>query len=183
MCHSITFTEVNQYGGVGTENNHVNMYVISDTNLSYYQTAYNQNSYGGMAYYTSETCGYNGESVCKNDYESSEVKYVVNAWKVDQAPAATDSRLVSKDEIEIEERDYDCCGGCGSCIATGEFVKYDWMYNSNYSYWTITSDPDSLSRVYSVESNGRIDKRSISSGYGSAIVVVRPVIVLPKSAL
>ena len=54
----LTVEEVNQYGGVGTTNNHVNMYVTSDISAAYYQKTYNMNGYGGMAYYSSETCGY-----------------------------------------------------------------------------------------------------------------------------
>ena len=46
---------MNQYGGVGIENNHVNMYITDNTSASYYQTAYDNADYGGMAYYTLET--------------------------------------------------------------------------------------------------------------------------------
>ena len=62
----LTTSEVNQYG-VG----HVNMNVQS--NNSYYQTAWDYNGYGGMQYYSSSTCGYNGtdwiDSGCTLDYE------------------------------------------------------------------------------------------------------------------
>lgn len=75
----LTAEEINQYGGVGTANNHVNMYVTQDTASDYYQKAYNQDGYGGMAYYSSPSCGYNSLGQwtnvdCKNDYASSEVK-------------------------------------------------------------------------------------------------------------
>ena len=67
-------------GGVGTANNHVNMYVAQDTTLDYYQQAYNYNGYGGMQYYLNETCNaYGYTSGCINDYSLSEVKYVVDA--------------------------------------------------------------------------------------------------------
>jgi len=76
---------VNQYGGVGIENNHVNMYITDNTSASYYQTAYDNADYGGMAYYTLETCVYvNGHYIatgCMISYESSDIKYVVDGWK------------------------------------------------------------------------------------------------------
>ena len=130
----LTVAEVNQFGGVGTANNHVNMYVCPSTDSSCYQTAYNNNGYGGMAYYSSTTCGYNGsgwvDSGCTTDYEQSEVKYVVDAWKTAQAPAASDARLISKQEIDdnFEFEEYDCCGGCGVCKANR--LKDTWTYNN-----------------------------------------------------
>jgi len=167
--------EVNRYGA-----GHVNMNVPSSE--SYYQTAYDSNGYGGMQYYSSSTCGYNGsswvETGCKTDYASSEIKYVVDAWKTAKAPAATEVRLISKDEIETERKEYDPCGGCGA-VATGDVAKYDWIYNNNYWYWTNTPYTDSSSRVWSVGSGGGLGSRSVGSGnrYG----VVRPVITISKS--
>ena len=88
----LTVDEVNAYGGVGTANNHVNMYFTFDTSDSYYQTAYDNNGYGGMAYYTSTTCGWNGSSRvsdgCTTDYDASEIKYVVDAWTTDKLNAS-----------------------------------------------------------------------------------------------
>ena len=88
----LTVEEVNTYGGVGTENNHVNVYNDS-SDRTYYQTAYDQNGYGGVEYYSSETCKYvttqispssssttNVDSGCKTDYADSEIKYIVYAW-------------------------------------------------------------------------------------------------------
>ena len=73
--------EVNKYG-----KDNVNRYTRESVG-----TATNQNGYGGMAYYTSETCGYlNGSSGscvttgCTIDYAQSEVKYAVDAWAKDK---------------------------------------------------------------------------------------------------
>ena len=93
----LTVAEVNQYGGVGTANNHVNMYNASSED-SYYQTAQNVNGYGGIAFYSSETCKQYG-SDCTTDYAQSEINYVVDAWKVAQAPAATEARLIQYNEF------------------------------------------------------------------------------------
>ena len=145
------------------------------------------NGAGAMAFYTSETCGYvNGENVtsgCTTSYNNSDIKYVVDAWKNDQAPKAKEARLINTDEIETEKQEYDCCGGCGQCISTRDVIKYDWMYNvSDLSngYWTGTPDTssDTIS-VSIVSSDGKISSRTV---YTSELVV-RPVIVLSKSAL
>ena len=89
----LTVADVNQYGA-----GHVNRYTDSSVG-----TAYNQNGYGRMAYYTSETCGYvNNNWVstgCTNSYASSEIKYVVDAWKTAKAPAAAEARLITIDEV------------------------------------------------------------------------------------
>ena len=171
----LSVAEVNQFGA-----GHVNMNVPSSA--SYYQTAYDSNGYGGMAYYTSETCGYvNNTWVstgCKNDYASSEIKYVVDAWKTAKAPAATEARLISKDEIETERKEYDPCGGCGA-VATGDIAKYNWMYNNNYWYWTNTPYTDSYSGVWVVRDSGGLD----DYGVGNSDYVVRPVITISKSVI
>ena len=177
----LSVEEVNTYGGVGTANNHVNKYVFSD--VPYYQTAYDMNGYGGMAYYTSETCGTVNENYvntgCTPDYLQSEVKYVVDSWKNAKAPLAIEARLISKEEIETERKEYDCCGGCGACIATGDFAKYDWMYNNNYSYWTSNQYSDSSFDILRVSNNGELKSGDLNSGMSA----VRPVITIKKTAL
>ena len=168
----LSVAEVNQFGA-----GHVNRYTYDSVG-----TAYNSNGYGGMAYYSSETCGYvNGSVVdtgCKNDYASSEIKHVVDAWKAAKAPAASEARLISKDEIETERKEYDPCGGCGA-VATGDIAKYNWMYNNNYWYWTNTPDTDSSSDVWRVSNNGKLGRDIVSFNSG----LVRPVITISKSVI
>ena len=167
----LTVAEVNEYGA-----GHVNRYTYDSIG-----TAYDRNGYGGMAYYTSETCGYVNntwvETGCKTDYASSEIKYVVDAWKTAKAPAATEVRLISKDEIETERKEYDPCGGCGA-VATGDVAKYNWMYNNNYGYWTMSPDNDSASNVWSVDFDGSL---YLDSVHLRSYTVVRPVITISKS--
>ncbi len=171
----LTVDEVNQYG-VG----HVNRYTSSSKG-----TAYNNNGYGGMAYYTSETCGYSGccyvEIGCKNDYASSEVKYVVDAWKTAKAPLASEARLISKDEYQedcINEQYH----STPSSIDTRYIPQFDWMFNNDYNYWTNTSYADSSANLWGVSSDGYLKKFSVSSYYG-LFGVVRPVITLKKTIL
>ena len=151
------------------------------SSAEYYQTAYDSNGYGGMAYYASETCGYvNGSWVddgCKKDYASSEIKYVVDAWKAEKAPAATEARLITIDELS--SLGYEWKQTCSTC---GEgWVKTDdvptWVYNSNYWYWTSTRYNDSSSNVWYVYGGGALGLFPVFSTSG----VVRPVITISKS--
>ena len=171
----LTVAEVNEYGA-----GHINRYTSSSVG-----TAYDSNGYGGIAYYTSETCGYVNntwvETGCTTAYAQSEIKYVVDAWKAAKAPAATEARLISKDEIETERKEYDPCGGCGE-VATGDIAKYNWMYNNNYWYWTNTPDTDSSSNVWRMCSTGGLGSHSVNSG-NFRRGVVRPVITISKSVI
>ena len=183
----LTVNEVNQYGA-----GHVNMYVTNNTNVSYYQQAYNINynsldtGFGGMAYYSRETCGYvNNNSVdtgCTTDYEQSDIKYVVDAWKETKAPAATEARLISLDDltdnlgIELTQSNVTSL----QMVATENTP--DWLAGENYWYWTMTPNADQDGDVWYVNpsSYGGIISGSVKSNYSRA---VRPVITLRKSVL
>jgi len=176
----LSVEEVNTYGGVGTANNHVNMYNASSSN-SYYQKAYDNNGYGGMAYYTSVDCGHGQDSNhtdtgCTTDYAQSEVKYVVDAWKAAQAPAASEARLIKYDEL-IDNLGYDHAIWNASYWQVNPEYTPSWVYNSNYWYWTMSQYNDSASIVWSVDSGGSFSYINVNSG------VVRPVITISKSAL
>lgn len=75
--------EINKYGTDENGINHVNRYTSSSVG-----TAYDKDGTGGMAYYSSATCGYvNGSYItdgCASEnatsYDSSDVKYVVDNW-------------------------------------------------------------------------------------------------------
>ena len=168
----LTVAEVNEYG-VGHENRYIN-YTVG--------TVYNMGCYGVIAYYTSETCGYvNNNNVylgCTTDYAHSEVKYVVDAWKSAKAPLASEARLISKDEYEpmITVETYETPTAPG----TRYVPQYDWQYNYNYWYWTYTPYTDSSSYMWRVSNDAGVLN---SAGVDSFGGTVRPVIVLPKSAL
>ena len=166
----LTVEEVNRYGA-----GHVNRYTSDSVG-----TAYDYNGYGGMAYYTSENCGYiNNEWVktgCTNTYAQSEIKYLLDAWKIAQAPAATEARLMTYDEFtDNTELGQICTGSCYNAIAP----KYDWMYNNNFWYWLGTPYTDSSSDVWFVSSNGALQSHNVNYNSG----VVYPVIVLKKTVL
>ena len=172
----LTTEEVNEYGGVGTANNHVNIKSYSSVG-----TAFDSNGYGRTTYYSRNDCYTVGHASyvtgCIVTYNQSDIRYIVDAWKIAQAPAASESRLITKEEIETEIREYDPCGGCGS-IGTGEFAKYDWLYNSKYSYWTMSPNNDTSS-IFCVDNSGLIGNMEVYHNYNT----VRPVITISKSEL
>ena len=183
----LTVAQVNQYGGVGTANNHVNEYAL------YRGRSYNiyGKGYGGMAYYSSETCGYGDSSFvnsgCKSDYTSSEVKYVVDAWKTAEAPLATSARLITVDDLKDNlGMELNKTNPTTYQITVTEDTP-TWVFDSNYYYWTMTPDADDTLNVWSIGSNGLFlrDINSCQNVYGNptGCGFVRPVIVLSKSAL
>ncbi len=185
----LTANEINTYGGVGTDNNHVNMHSVSDTSASYYHQAYDwgdPNHSGGMAYYSSPTCGYNGSrwinSGCTTYYNSSEVKYVVDAWAADKFTDELkivdgySARLAQKEELRTQF--YPNCSSTAS-YCDPESTTPSWLYKSNYWYWTM-SPYSSSSRVWNVDGKGNLYNYTVIFGNGGT---VRPVINVYKSKL
>ncbi len=177
----LTVDEVNKYGGVGTENNHVNKNTSG--------TAYDNNGYGGMAYYSSSTCGYKGSgwigTGCTTDYAKSEVKYVVDAWALDKLKAndlkedktGYSVRLITFDDL-VDNLGYTITDENTWYAPTAD-VTPSWVYNSNYWYWTMSPHEDSTSNVWYVDNGGNVYSTSVN--YDE--VSVRPVITIKKSAL
>ena len=185
----LTVDEVNTYGG-----RHVNMYNYKSDN-TYYQTAYDSNGYGGMTYYSSETCGYVGgswvETGCTTNYAQSEIKYVVDGWTADKLKTEDlkkdslgyKARLMTYDEL-VNNLGYEdsiyCSGPCHYTGALDNVPK--WVYNNQYTYWTMSQYGDSDYHIWSVDNNGDlINYSGYLTTYGSR--VVRPVINLYKSAI
>ena len=175
----LTVDEVNTYG-VG----HINRYV------SPVGTAYNENGYGGMTYYSSETCGIVNsswvETGCTTDYAQSELKYTVDAWAADKFQASDlkedktgySVRLITLDEL-IDNLGYTIIDGDTWYSPSAENTP-NWVYNNNYNYWTMSPEEDSAIGVSYVISNGRVYAGSVCGNYDG---VVRPVVTLLKSAL
>ena len=186
---ALTVAEVNKYGGVGTENNHVNMYLTRDTSSSYYQKAFDNNGYGGMAYYSSSTCGIVGSrwirTGCTTDYAKSEVKYVVDAWALDKLKAndlkedktGYSARILSYDEL-TSNLGYQKTNDT-PVLPSSNGETPSWVYNSNYRYWIMSRYKTSASSVGFVNYDGDVCGSSLDYIYGS----VRPVITLLKSAI
>ena len=134
-------------------------------------------TYMQMPYYSRDNCVSAGDiSGCTTDYDVSDVKQVVDGWKIKDAREASEARLITYDEYtDLSEVQQVCTGICYEAIVP----QYDWMYNSNYWYWTMSPYNDSASHVWNVNNDGTL--RSNDVGYDNG--VVRPVIVLSKSVL
>ena len=182
----LTVDEVNTYGA-----GHVNRYTSSSVG-----TAGNQNGYGGMAYYTSETCGYPtaGDNTiittgCTTDYAQSEVKYVVDAWAVDKFQASDlkadatgySARLLTFEELTTNLGYTAPAKDVTSMSLNSETVP-SFVYNSNYYYWTMSPFQDEALRVWIVNYNGNVYTDIVCNINGSSYVV-RPVVTLLKSVL
>ena len=184
----LTVDEVNKYG-VG----HVNRYTYSSVG-----TAYDVNGYGGMQYYTSETCGYvNGSYVgiagCKADYNESDIKYVVDAWLNDKIKAADlkedslgyKARLLTFEDL-TNNLGYVYEDGATSMNFNSENTP-SWVYNNQYDcYWTMSALEDFEFRVWSVLNSGHVFSGGVFGYYvGSDDTggIVRPVITLLKSSI
>jgi prepilin-type N-terminal cleavage/methylation domain-containing protein len=170
----LSVQEVNTYGA-----GHVNRYTSSSVG-----TAYNSNGYGGMQYYSSSTCGYNGSSWvydgCTTNYAQSEIKYVVDAWKNAKAPAATEARLITFDELK-DNLGYELIDNGSVQLWSPTDSTPSWVYNSNYWYWTSTQYNDSSSIVWFVSDNGSLGNSGVSNLVTGGDSVVRPVITISKS--
>ena len=198
----LTTDEVNQYGGVGTATNHVNVYISNNTSSgsearNHIGSAWDTNGYGAMTFYGSVTCSgsYSGMdfSGCTNDYLESDVKYVVDAWASDKLKTndlVVDSTGYSVRLIRYDEY-VDLCDTETVVEGTGSYIKYnpqyDWLSNSNYFYWTMSPVDDSYDKIFTVVPNGTLGRDNVyyrSDAFGGTLgAVVRPVITISKSAI
>lgn len=167
MHLSVALGEVNTYGS-----GRVNMYQLID--YSYYQKPSERNGYGGMAYYNSDTCGYSDPynyysfnfSGCTNDYNTSDIKYVLDNWernKYNQNQLKNidgyTSRLINIDDYH-------------------NISSYSWVHG-DYWYWTMI--PYENMYMQCVNMTGSIE-------FGDWVYVgdrgmIRPVINIYKSEL
>ena len=131
-----------------------------------------------MQYYSSETCGQNGYNGCTTDYAQSEVKYVVDAWKAEKAPVATEARLITIDEVK-DNLGYELIDNGSVQLWLPTDSTPGWVYNSNYEYWTMSPNNDSASNVWYVSSVGGLSRNSVDTNH----FVVRPVITISKSSI
>lgn len=186
----LTVSEVEKYG-VG----HINNYSMYSQHEIY---DYNDTKYGRIVYYSSEQCGLvNGENIfsdCKYDYESSEIKYVVDAWAKDNLEEKDlwkdnlgySYRLITKEEI-LEYMNYSLYNEYDYSYVPIEGKTPSWIYNDKYFYSTM-SDINRINiygsqiiGVYFIGDDGKL-LRGSSSPYVTPMAV-RPVILLRKKAL
>ena len=168
----LNVAEVNQFGA-----GHINRYTSGSVG-----TAYDFNGYGGMAYYTSASCGYVNNTWigrgCINDYAQSEVKYAVDSWASAQAPAASDARLITLEDLKSLGYSDESCIQSGYCSKSVEAPS--WLHNDSYLYLTSSPRSDSSSDVWYVDGYG-LATFPVNGYYGDG--VVRPVITISKSLI
>lgn len=187
----LTVAEVNEYGGVGTADNHVNRYTYQSVG-----TAYNLDEYGGIAYYSSLTCGYSEvggsriTSGCSaedaSNYLTSDIKYVVDKWSTERIGLSNlkevdgyKSRLLKFTELQDLGCTADDCDNS---------LYYSWIifkkYNFSpyrYNYWTMDQFYIYNGQAWCVSgtlNNCDVDGQEFYGGH-----LVRPVINIYKSAL
>ena len=166
--YPLTVSEVNTYGA-----GHINKYTYSSVGVTY-----DIEGYGGIAYYSSTSCGYpNGTyttSNCSTNYEQSDIKYVVDAWAQVKTNSndIIEARLIKYEEL-VDNLGYEVKSE-GTIEPSSSRDTPAWVYNNDYSYWTMSKYQDSNYRVWY---NGHA--YSVFDYY----YVVRPVIVIKKSAI
>ena len=171
----LTVEEVNQYG-VG----HINRYHSNSRN-----TVYNHNGYGGIAYYTSNNCMYQVETGCITNYNDSDIKYIVDRWAQAKVPTGMqEARLITFNDL-TEDLGYK---PQQTSPSSEEYLPAEntpnFVYSSNYWYWTMTPLNDTSAFVYAVRSDIISWSTVCSDEPGPVnIGVVRPVVTIKKSAL
>ena len=173
----LTVDEVTTYGA-----GHINRYTTSSQGV-----AYNSNGYGGMTYYSSDTCKSGTETGCTSDYDDSDIKFAVDAWandKLTQSDLATDkfgykARLLTYEELTTS-LGYEPAAKDATYINLNNENTPSWVYNSNYYYWTMSPYQDEARRVWAIRNGGLVDANRVWNSYGG---VVRPVVTFSKSAL
>ena len=183
----LTVEEVNKYGGVGTDNNHVNKYSPPPATGQ----AYDINGYGGIAFYTSETCGlvdYWISSGCINEYSKSDIKYVVDAW----ANKMFSSGLVEARLLKIEELLNNFSYSYQEYTLPGDIYPFregdptdetpEWIYNEKFSYWIMDKYEDDVSRAWRINDYGKLNTGSVYH-FGFGVYTVRPVVAIKKGLL
>ena len=137
-----------------------------------------EGTYAKMVYYFKGTCNGNDYGGCTTDYEQSDIKYIVDIWKTNYAPQALEAKLITYDDL-TDNLGYGIYNGTlGPSVSE---TTPSWVYSDNYSYWTMSKYNDSVFQVWVV--NQYAHTVSGKPVYYRNENVVRPVIILPKSAL
>lgn len=171
----LTVDEVNQYGtGYINKNTENNPGVVEE-----------ENGYGNVVFYSSETCNVNDFSNCKSSYEDSDVKHIVDSWANDNLNSADlmkdnfgyNVRLLNYDEL-IANFGYVRQIDTQIANMTSDITP-DFLYSSNYRSLTMSSYDDSTSVIWLLNSDGNIGGVDVYSDYGT----IRPVININKKVL
>ncbi len=174
----LSYEEVTTYG-VG----HINRYTDSSKGIAVYKEGY-----GGMTYYSSDTCKSGNETGCTSDYDDSDIKFAVDAWANDKL-TDTDlkadalgykARLLTYEELTTT-LGYTPAAKDVTGMSLNSESTPSWVYNNNYYYWTMSPFQDEANRVWVIDASGGVSARNVWDIFLS--YVVRPVVTFSKSAL
>ena len=130
----------------------------------------NTNGYGAIPYYTGDNCNNTDSTGCKTDYNSSNVKIVIDAWARNHS-----SNLKPGEEYSIMTIEQLVNGGY--VLSDGNYVITDKVDSSFYelgiSYWALDTNGN---LVYS-------GSRTFKNIPVYDIATVRPIIVVKTSSI
>ena len=160
----LTFEELNLYGQS-----------LGNINLK----IYNKDNYGTITYYMSDKCNQNDYrneiyTECSREYNNSDVKIVIDTWTKENFNMLDfkEARLITRDEL-INNL------GCMNDRCTNS--PYDWVYSSNYWYWTMTPMYSGWNHhMYVVDAASWVRYCNITC---NNCATIRPVVELYKCAI
>lgn len=130
----------------------------------------NTNGYGAIPYYTGDNCNNTDSTGCKTDYDSSNVKIVIDAWALNHS-----SNLKPGEEYSVMTIEQLVNGGY--ILKDGNYVITDSVDSSFYelgiSYWALNTNGNV---VYS-------GSRTFKNVPVYDVATVRPVIVVKTSSI
>jgi len=204
----LTVDELYKYGRDGNGELFVNKYLVNVNDPEQVVYEY-EDGIGGMAYYTSDTCGYeyifNGSINIYNDiitlgcnyvYDTSDVKKVVDKWSNDVFENdlveidGYKARLITKEDLHNnlsfeDVLDYENVYYFSSTEQTPE-----WISNGNYNYWTMSNIDNDKKSIYVLNGYGQISIYDGNSGPFTDVgafevgqASVRPVVNIDKCAI
>jgi len=170
----LTSAELGLYG-----NNHINNYSSNGAGAIYV----GKNGYAGVAYYSSDTCGYvNGDAVnsgCSTSYDSSDIKYIVDAWAEDNFK---NNELVYINGYKSRLITYQEAINIG-CTTTAPWSCPEWL-SSPYMFWTMTGYENYNDYVRLINDTRNLFRAPIYNySIGTFAITVRPVINIYKSKI
>lgn len=132
--------------------------------------------YGLVPYFSSSTCNSkDNESGCKNRYEDSDVKKILDNWANE-----FNGDLVKVDGYKVRLLKYYNAGSAstddGTCIHTVDVPN--WLYNNYYTYWLMNTIDDKEKSVIAFGNDSTMCTQEVYKAKA-----VRPVINLKKCVI
>ena len=147
----------------------------------YYRSGDNIQS---IEYYKTEQCTQNNQSECRNDYESTIIKKIIENWikvEFDETDLINvdgyKARLLAKNDLEKLGYTFDNDGT--QEIINGDRNMYPWIFASDYSnFWGMTETPNNTNKVLAIRNGYNVVSWDVYNSF-----VIRPIINLNKSLL